>query len=146
MDQQPLLDTDDPATSGASAKPNEDYNVGRIELEIEPEKPQIAFTKFFSYIGTTDKVLLVVGTICSVLAGTILPSISLIMGNVAAAFSGNVNVNTDILRTMTIIGVIVSMIALSLFICAYVFYAFWNHLAANISKELRKRYIAALMQ
>ena len=68
------------------------------------------------------------------------------MGNVAAAFSGNVNVNTDILRTMTIIGVIVSMIALSLFICAYVFYAFWNHLAANISKELRKRYIAALMQ
>lgn len=91
------------------------------------------------------------GTLASVLAGGILPSISLVMGNVAAAFSGNSDTtpadNTDstILQTMTVIAAIVSMIALSLFIFAYMFYAFWQHLAANITKGLRKRYIAALM-
>jgi len=36
-----------------------------------------------------DKFLLVFGTLAAVLAGGILPSISLVMGNVAAAFSGN---------------------------------------------------------
>lgn len=47
---------------------------------------------------------------------------------------------------MTIIAAVVSLIALSLFIFAYMFFAFWQHLAANITKSLRKRYIAALMQ
>jgi len=45
--------------------------------------------KFFSFITTYDKLLLAVGTISSILAGAILPSVSLIMGNVAAAFSGS---------------------------------------------------------
>jgi ABC-type bacteriocin/lantibiotic exporter with double-glycine peptidase domain len=46
---------------------------------------------------------------------------------------------------MTVIAAVVSLIALSLFIFAYMFYAFWQHLASNITKELRKRYIASLM-
>lgn len=91
-----------------------------------------------------------IGIIAAVAAGGILPSISLVMGNVAAAFSGNSNVdpngNVNILATMTEIGAIVAMIALALFMCSYMFFAFWSHLAANISKELRKRYIGALMQ
>lgn len=108
---------------------------------------QIPFVKFFSYLDAKDKMLLVFGTLASILAGGILPSISLVMGNVAAAFSGNdPNEQQDnILQTMTVIAAIVSLIALSLFIFAYMFYAFWQHLAANITKELRKRYIASLM-
>jgi hypothetical protein len=92
--------------------------------------------------------LLTFGTLAAVLAGAILPSISLVMGNVAAAFSGNENSSSDsngLLQTMTIIAAVVSLIALSLFVFAYMFYAFWQHLAANITKGLRKRYIAALM-
>lgn len=69
------------------------------------------------------------GTIAAVLAGAILPSISLVMGNVAAAFSGNSNVdpsgNSSILQTMSVIAAVVSMIALSLFVFTYMSYAFW---------------------
>jgi hypothetical protein len=46
---------------------------------------------------------------------------------------------------MALIGVVVSFIALLLFAFAYCFYAFWQHLAENITTDLRKRYIAALM-
>ena len=113
------------------------------EEEVKP----ISLLKFFSYCDYRDKFLLICGTTAAVLAGAILPSISLVMGNVAAAFSGNdPNENPDnILQTMSVIAAIVSLIALSLFIFAYMFYAFWQHLAANIIKALRKRYIAALM-
>jgi hypothetical protein len=66
------------------------------------------------------------GTVASVLAGAILPSISLVMGNVAAAFSGNsTDGDQSILQTMSVIAAIVSMIALSLFVFSYMFYAFW---------------------
>ena len=37
------------------------------------------------------------------------------------------------------------LIALSLFVFSYMFFAFWQHLAENITTDLRKRYIAALM-
>jgi ABC-type bacteriocin/lantibiotic exporter with double-glycine peptidase domain len=46
---------------------------------------------------------------------------------------------------MAIISIIVSLIALSLFGFSYVLYAFWSHLAQNITIDLRKRYIEALM-
>lgn len=93
-----------------------------------------------------DRHLLWFGTLAAVLAGAILPSISLVMGNVAAIFSGDPNQPTsNILQTMAIISIIVSLIALSLFGFSYVLFAFWSHLAQNITIDLRKRYIAALM-
>ena len=118
-----------------------------LPLPVEEEAKPISLLKFFTYCDYRDKFLLICGTTAAVLAGAILPSISLVMGNVAAAFSGNdPNENPDnILQTMSVIAAIVSLIALSLFIFAYMFYAFWQHLAANIIKALRKRYIAALM-
>lgn len=93
--------------------------------EQAPPKP-IHFVKFFSYLNTTDYCLLGFGTVASVLAGAILPSISLVMGNVAAAFSGNSpDGDQSILQTMSVIAAIVSMIALLLFMFSYMFYAFW---------------------
>ena len=64
------------------------------KLDPNAEEPkadvrQIAFTKYFSYLKGSDKVLLVCGTTAAILAGAILPSISLVMGNVAVAFTGN---------------------------------------------------------
>lgn len=121
------------------------------DLPVEEAPPkQIKFSKFFSYLNTTDCLLLGFGTIASILAGAILPSISLVMGNVAAAFSGNSSVDPDgnqnILQTMSVIASIVSMIALLLFAFSYMFFAFWQHLAAHITLNLRRKYIAALMK
>ena len=91
--------------------------------------------------------LLGVGTTGAVLAGAILPSISLVMGNVAAAFTnGSSTSGPALLNTMGTIASIVMMIAMALFLFSYIFFAFWQHLAENITLDLRKRYISALMR
>ena len=84
------------------------------------------------------------------LAGAILPSVSLIMGNVANAFTQGGAASSggggDILSDMSFITSYVVLIATSLFIFSYAFFAFWQHLAENIVTDLRKRYICALMK
>jgi ATP-binding cassette subfamily B (MDR/TAP) protein 1 len=115
--------------------------------DVEPPTRQIAFSKYFTYLTPMDRLLLVVGTLAAVLAGAILPSISLVMGNVAAAFTtgGSNSGQVSIISQMSVIASIVMLIALSLFVFSYMFFAFWQHLAENITIDLRKRYIAALM-
>ncbi len=79
------------------------------------------------------------------LAGAILPSISVVMGSVAVAFSGG-NTPAGLKDVMTLISSLVMIIVALLFVFCYIFYAFWQHLAQNITRDLRKRYIWALMQ
>ena len=47
---------------------------------------------------------------------------------------------------MSYIASYVILIAMSLFIFSYLFFAFWQHLAENIVTDLRRRYIFALMR
>lgn len=47
---------------------------------------------------------------------------------------------------MSFIASYVILIATSLFIFSYVFFAFWQHLAENIVTDLRKRYLKSLMR
>lgn len=104
-------------------------------------------SKFFKYISLQDKLLLTFGTISAILAGAILPSVSLIMGNVANAFTGGGGGGgSDIISNMSFIASYVVLIATSLFTFSYLFFAFWQHLAENIVTDLRKRYIRALMR
>ena len=70
------------------------------------------------------------------------------MGNVAAAFSGSGSAQEggDIITNMGFIATYVIMIATSLFLFSYLFFAFFQHLAENIITDLRMRYIRALMR
>ena len=106
------------------------------ETEAEP----ISFFKFFKYLKTQDKILLFIGSLASVVAGMILPSISTIMGNVSEAFTSGGS-----LDEMNYIASYVVLISAGLFVFSYIFYAFWSHLAENIAIDLRKRYLQALM-
>ena len=112
--------------------------------ELKQQPRQISFLKFFSFLSLTDKILLVIGTSASIIAGAILPSISLVMGNVAVAFSGG-NSPTGLKDVMSLISSLVLIIVGLLFIFCYIFYAFWQHLAQNITRNLRKKYLWALM-
>jgi len=106
----------------------------------------IPFTKYYSFLSGFDYFLLIFGTLAAVLAGGILPSISLVMGHVASAFTEGGSSTGNIMGTMSTIAVIVMMIATLLFVFSYIFYAFYQHLAENICLDLRKRYITALMR
>ena len=112
----------------------------------EEEKP-ISFFQFFKYLSVHDKCLLYIGTAASIIAGMILPSISLIMGNVTAAFTGGGGASHQaIIDEMNFIASYVIMISVGLFITSYIFFAFWSNLAENIVIDLRKRYMKALMR
>ena len=112
--------------------------------ELKQPPRQVSFLKFFSFLSLTDKILLAVGTFAAIIAGAILPSISLVMGNVAVAFSGG-NSPTGLKDVMSLISSLVLIIVGLLFVFCYIFYAFWQHLAQNITRNLRKKYLWALM-
>ena len=117
----------------------------------EDEGPEtVALTKFFKFLKPQDKLLLFIGSLAAIIAGGILPSISLIMGNVASAFSsggsGGSGGSSDIISNMSYIASYVVLIAMTLFTFSYMFCAFWQHLAENITTDLRVRYIRALMR
>jgi hypothetical protein len=93
--------------------------------------------KYYTFITGFEKFLLVGGTLAAILAGGILPSISLVMGHVAVAFTAGGSNSESIVATMSTIAAIVMMIAMSLFVFSYIFFAFYQHLAENICKDLR---------
>lgn len=108
---------------------------------------QIPISKFFTYLSGYDKLLLFIGSLAAIIAGGILPSVSLIMGNVASAFSeGTSGDGGDIISNMSEIASYVIMISVTAFLFSYMFFAFWQHLAENIVTDLRRRYIRALMR
>jgi hypothetical protein len=81
------------------------------------------------------------------MAGAILPSISLIMGNVATAFTGdNSDPDSSLISQMNYIVTYVILISMGEFVFSYLFYALFSQLAENITNDLRKRYIASLMR
>lgn len=70
------------------------------------------------------------------------------MGNVASAFTpgGGGGGGGDLISEMNFIASYVILIATCLFIFSYFFFAFWQHLAENITSDLRQRYLRALLR
>ena len=83
----------------------------------------IGFMTFFRYMGSTEKLLFGVGTFSALVAGMILPSISLIMANVAQSFSGT---GGSTINSMNFIASYVVIIACGLFTFSYMFFSFWQ--------------------
>ena len=46
---------------------------------------------------------------------------------------------------MNFIAAYVILVAVGLFVFCYIFFAFWQHLAENITTDLKKRYLKALL-
>ena len=135
------------SNSGIPAKSKVAGN-SEMDPDSDDEGPdQIPISKFFTYLSGYDKLLLFIGSLAAIIAGGILPSVSLIMGNVASAFSeGSSGDSGDIISNMSEIASYVIMISVTAFLFSYMFFAFWQHLAENIVTDLRRRYIRALMR
>ena len=109
---------------------------------------QIPFSRFFRYLTFWDRIMLAVGIISCIVAGCLVPSFALIMASVAQAFTKSPDGTTDaegIQKTMNSIATYVILVAVGLFFFCYLFFAFWQHLAENITTDLKKRYLKALL-
>lgn len=54
--------------------------------QLFDENRTMPFTKFFTFLEGSDWVLLIFGTTSAIIAGALLPAISLVMGHVSSLF------------------------------------------------------------
>jgi len=105
----------------------------------------IPFSLYFRYLTPTDKLLVTIGSISAIVAGCLLPSMAIIMGEITNTFDPD-NTADDIKDTMSWLAGIISIIGLGLWIFGYMYYAFWQHTAENITFNLRSRYLHAILK
>ena len=89
--------------------------------------------------------MLFIGTLGAVIAGLLLPSISLKMGSIAGNFGDTDASASDMQDEIASLSKIVGLVSFTIFVFSYIFFAFWQHLAENISMNLRKIYLRALL-
>jgi hypothetical protein len=108
------------------------------EEDVEVTKT-VNLCKYFEYCDTKDKLLLAGAVSSAIIAGAILPSISLIMGTVASAFTGGGEPDPEnsLISQMNILVTYVILISMGEFVFSYLFYALFQHLAENIATDLR---------
>jgi ATP-binding cassette, subfamily B (MDR/TAP), member 1 len=131
---------DDGGEPGAIAG-NNDY---RAAVGEEGDLRGIAFHRYFKYNSRTDNVMLLIGTAGAIIAGLFVPTIALIMGEIAQKFGGKVD-PAALAETVAAVSWLVAGVSMIIFVFAYIFFAFWQHVAENISLRLRKIYLKSLL-
>lgn len=92
-----------------------------------------------------EKILIVIGTIGAIVGGALVPSVSIVMGDVTDTFNPNEDPSA-VLDTMKGVAVMILILSVAMWVFSYFYFAFWQHLAENITSDLRKRYMRALMK
>ena len=106
----------------------------------------IAFHRYFEYNSSKDNLMLAIGTFGAIVAGLFVPTIALIMGTIAQDFGGGDINSNDMSEKIAQTSWLVAGVSVIIFVFAYIFFAFWQHVAENISLRLRKLYLRALLQ
>ena len=88
---------------------------------------------------------MVIGTISAVICGALLPSIGIVMGEITNTF-GPDNKPDEIKEAMELLFGYISIVGALCWVFGYIYYAFWQHLAENITFNLRSRYLQAIMK
>jgi len=104
----------------------------------------IPYTYFFRYATKRDKVLLWIGTVSLILAGAFLPIISLFYLELMAGF-GPTETQQSTYDTLSWVAKCFVAIACGEFLAQYVYYSLWQHVAANLTFNLRLKYLEKFM-
>jgi ATP-binding cassette subfamily B (MDR/TAP) protein 1 len=88
----------------------------------------IEFSKYFTFMTKKDKVLMTFGTISAIIAGFLLPCISIAMGEVTNTYDPRKSPD-DILDDMKMISLYICLTGIGTWIFGYIYYGFWEHLA-----------------
>lgn len=102
-------------------------------------------SQYFRYINRRDKFLLIIGSASAVIAGALLPCISLAVGAVTNSFDPK-NAKAAMLEQMKTVCLYICLVGIGTWIFGYIYYGFWQHLAQNISFDLRSRYLHAILR
>lgn len=146
----------EPATSGPPAETPKKAETAEAKLKgsgsekageaaAKPGKPEmVPFSHFFMYSTPGEKGLLYMGYVACVLAGLMIPSVSIFMGEITVSFDPDTTAK-ETLKAIRRLNIAMQIIGGAIWLFSYIFYAFWQHLAENVSFNLRERYIRKLM-
>jgi ATP-binding cassette, subfamily B (MDR/TAP), member 1 len=117
------------------------------DVKVMPQgaPEMVEFSKFFTYMTCKEKAMLIIGTIGAVCAGVLLPCIAIAMGAVTNTYNPS-NTKDDVLDSMKLICLYICLVGLGTWLFGYFYFAFWQHLAQNISFDLRSRYLHAILK
>lgn len=114
--------------------------------EEEKKEPQmVPLSKYFTYVRGKDRALMIIGTVSAIVAGCLLPAMAIIMGAILNSFGYNDN-KDEVLESMRWVCLFTCIVGIGIWIFGYIYYAFWQHLAQNISFDLRSRYLRAVLR
>lgn len=88
--------------------------------------------------------LLIFGTIGAIVAGAMYPALAVVIGQLTNAFSPE-NSPADTVHSMRNLVIYIVIIGIISWFFAYMFFGFFQHLAENISFDLRKRFLHHLL-
>ena len=100
---------------------------------------------FFRYATKQDKFMLVIAVISTIIAGVLLPGLSILLGSITSSFSGSTGYKGlyDSMKWTTLWIVIVGVVS---FIFSYAYYTAFQRVAENLSFNLRSIYLTAFLK
>jgi ABC-type multidrug transport system fused ATPase/permease subunit len=104
----------------------------------------IPYSYFFRYCSPKDKFMLTIGTISLFLAGGFLPSIALFLNPMLNSLNPT-NTGTNTYSVISWVAKWMTVIACGELVASYIYYALWQHVACNITYDLRNRYVKKLL-
>lgn len=128
-----------------NAEKKEQQSDGNKAQPPKEDIEMIDFKNFFRFVTRKEKALMYIGLIAAVITGILLPAMGIIMGEVTNTFDPD-NSGEEIKDTMTTIAGYISLVGLGTWIFGYIYYAFWQHLAENVSFDLRSRYLHSILK
>lgn len=105
----------------------------------------IPFRYFFRFMTKRDKLLMAVGTFSCVVAGCLVPSLAIIMGEITQNFDPRSSTD-EILDNMRDLAGKISLVGLGMWVAGYLYFGFWQHLAENMTFDLRSKYLHAILK
>ena len=113
-------------------------NIVKDELEMIP------FTYFFRFCTVKDKIMLAIGSVSVLLAGGFMPVVALFLGGLLESMGPGVPAYSTFTQISWACKWIM-VIGCGELAAGYLYYAMWSHVAANITLDLRVRYVRKLL-
>ena len=88
---------------------------------------------------------MVIGTTCAIICGFLIPTMSLAMQAVTNSFDPQ-NEKEELMNAMRLVTLYICLVGIGAWLFGYIYYSFWQHLAQNISFDLRSRYLHAILR
>lgn len=120
-----------------------------LKRQLDQPDAQPAFLKLYRYATTVDLVIIFVCAICSIVAGALLPLMTVIFGQLAGTFqglfTGTLDIN-DFYSDLNKYSVYFVYLAVGEFVLIYASTVGWIYTGEHISGKIREYYLGAILR